>query len=92
VSPRFISSDGILKEQPIPKDNYTTKTEIVMPPKKRRRYTPRQKKKLQEPPEEPPIPKYQQMIQLFIGNGDPPFTGVPKRGCRNIGGTFESGL
>jgi hypothetical protein len=63
VSPRFISSDGILKEQPIPKDNYTTKTEIVMPPKKRRRYTPRQKKKPQEPPEEPPIPKYQQMIQ-----------------------------
>lgn len=63
VSPRNIPSDGILKEQPIPKDNYTTKTEIVMPPKKRRRYTPRQKKKPQEPPEEPPIPKYQQMIQ-----------------------------
>ncbi|CAC5414052.1 KRAB [Mytilus coruscus] len=71
LSPRIVSSENILKEQLIPKDNCLveeTKIEIVMPPKKRKRYASRQKKKSQDTVdmiEEQPADqsKYPQMIQ-----------------------------
>ncbi|XP_052084891.1 zinc finger protein 236-like [Mytilus californianus] len=71
LSPRIVSSENILKEQLIPKDNCLveeTKVEIVMPPKKRKRYASRQKKKSQDTVEmieeqSADQSKYPQMIQ-----------------------------